>query len=193
MAKKPIPAPIKAQPAEPSVFARHLYWAVPFAVFLIFRLFSSESSYDLGGDQCTFLELARTFPKHQLFNHELYLIHPPLIGWIIGLFARVLPLLAAGLFTVLLFACLNFFATRELGRFEGHSRAAIFAGLLYLAMSRPGVAYDYHVARVSNHDSSNTDANHTKQRKKRDPSRKTQNHAIAANAFALFVSDQGLV
>jgi hypothetical protein len=189
MGKKPTAAPVKA----PSALARNLYWAAPFAVFLIFRLFSSEPFYDLGGDQCTFLELARTFPKHQLFNHELYLIHPPLFGWIIGLFALALPLLAAGLVTVLLFACLNFFATRELGRFEGHSRAAIFAGLLYLAVSRPGVAYDYHVARVSILVCGNAVALLAFLRMLRDPSRKSLLLAIAANAFALFVSDQGLV
>jgi len=194
MASKRTPV-LKAQPVEaaPSLFTRYLYWVLPFAVFLIFRLFCSEPYYELGGDQCTFLELARTFPRHQLFNHELYLIHAPLFGWVIGLFARVLPLLAAGLVTVLLFACLNFFATRELGRFENHSRAAIFAGLLYLAVSRPAVVYDYHVARVSILVCGNAVALLAFLRMLRDPSRKSLLLAIAANAFALFVSDQGLM
>jgi hypothetical protein len=53
----------------------HAYWLFPFALFLFLRLFSGDPYYLLGGDQCTFLELARTFPRHELFNHELYLIH----------------------------------------------------------------------------------------------------------------------
>jgi hypothetical protein len=63
---------------------RHIWWAVPFALFLIVRLFSGDPHYLLGGDQVTFLELGRAFPKHQLFGHQLYLLHPPLFGYSIG-------------------------------------------------------------------------------------------------------------
>src|SRR4051812_31175381 len=143
----PTPRPIKAEPL--SGVARYACWAMPFALFLLMRLFSADPYYLLGGDQCTYLELARTFPRHQLFGHELYLLHPPLFGYAIGLLHLVMPLLAAGLAATLLFACLNFFAARELAVFERLPRAAIFVGLAYLALSRPGIAYDYHVARVS--------------------------------------------
>src|SRR5438552_3750936 len=128
--------------------ARHSYWLFPFLLFLVLRLFSGDRFYLLGGDQCTFLELGRTFPKHQLFDHELYLIHSPLFGYAIGLLRWVLPLLAAGLAATLLFACVNFFAIRKLAEFENLPRAAIGAGLVYLAINRPAVAYDYQVARV---------------------------------------------
>src|SRR6266436_87710 len=95
------------------------YWVFPFTLFLILRLFSGDAYYLLGGDQCTFLELGRTFPRHQLFNHELYLLHPPLFGYAIGLLNLILPLLASGLLATLLFACINFFVVRKLGEFEG--------------------------------------------------------------------------
>jgi uncharacterized PurR-regulated membrane protein YhhQ (DUF165 family) len=77
------------------------------------------------------------------------LIHSPLFGYAIGLFSLFLPLLASGLVATLLFACVNFFAVRNLARFENLPRAAIFVGLIFLALNRPAVAYDYHVARVS--------------------------------------------
>jgi hypothetical protein len=87
-------------------------------LFLVLRLFSGNPYYQLGGDQCTFRELARTFPKNQLFNHQLYLIHSPLFGYAIALLHVVLPLLASGLAAVLLFACANFFALPALGHIE---------------------------------------------------------------------------
>ena len=157
------------------------------------RLFSGYPFYLLGGDQCTFLELARTFPKHQLFNHELYLIHSPVFGYAIALFHVVLPLLASGLVAVLLFACLNFFAVRALGNFENLPKSAILAGLIYLAISRPGVTYDYHVARVSIMVCSNAVALLAFLRMLQKPERKMLLIAAAANAFALLVSDQGLM
>ena len=177
----------------PTSVVRHFCWLIPLGLFLIVRLFSSDPYYLLGGDQCTFLELGRTFPRHQLFNHELYLIHPPLFGFAIGLFNLVLPLLTAGLVTTLLFACGGFFAVRELGKFEGLPRAAIFVGLIYLALSRPAVSYDYHVARVSPLVCTTALAILAFVRLLREPSRKALVWTIAANAACLMVSDQGLL
>lgn len=101
--RRPEPVPAGA----PSFLSRQCYWLAPFALFLMLRLFSGDSYYLLGGDQCTFLELGRTFPRRQLFNHELYLIHSPLYGYVIGLFHLLLPLLASGLVATLLFACID--------------------------------------------------------------------------------------
>jgi hypothetical protein len=172
---------------------RHAYWLIPFVLFLVLRLFSAYPNYLLAGDQCTFLELGRTFPKHQLFNHELYLIHSPPFGYAIGLFNLFLPRLASGLVTTLLFACINFFAIRHLAQFENLPRTAIFVGLIFLAINRPAVAYDYHVARVSILVCATALAILAFLRMLREPSRKTLVTAIAANAFALVVSDQALL
>ena len=179
--------------AETTGVARHAYWAVPFVLFLITRLFSADPYYLLGGDQCTYLELGRTFPKHQLFDHELYLLHPPLFGYAIGVARLVMPLLAAGLVTTLLFACLNFFAVRELAVFDRLPRAAIFVGLTYLALSRPGVAYDYHVARVSMLVATTALALLAFLRWLRAPDGKALAWAIAANVVCLLVSDQAIL
>ena len=184
----------EAAPEKNATFlAAHAYWLVPFALFLVLRLFSGDPYYLLAGDQCTFLELARTFPKHQLFNHELYLIHSPLFAYAIALFHLFLPLLAAGLAATLLFACINFFAIGTLARLENLRRQAIFVGLIYLALNRPAVAYDYHVARVSILVCSTALALLAFLRMLRDPSREALILAIAANAFALLVSDQALL
>jgi hypothetical protein len=189
--KPSVPEPLPAAPRPLAI--PHLYWIAPFALFLALRLFSGDPFYLLAGDQCTFLQLARTFPKHQLFNHELYLIHSPLFGYTIGIVHLVLPLLTSGLVATLLFACLNFFALRALARFENMPPAAICAGLILLALSRPAVAYDYHVARVSILVCSTTLALLAALRMFREPSHKTELIAIAANSFALLVSDQALL
>ena len=197
MGKRKLPSPKTQAAAKPNPAAAFLaaqaYWLFPLALFLVLRLFSGDPYYLLGGDQCTFLELARTFPWHQLFNHELYLIHSPVFGYAIGLLHLALPLLASGLVAVLAFAVVNFFAIRALGQFENLPKTAIGAGLLYLAVNRPAVAYDYHVARVSILVAAGALALLTFLRLLRDPSRKTLGLAIAANVFALLVSDQALV
>jgi hypothetical protein len=191
-ASKPV-RPEAPNTGSAASLAAHAYWLFPFALFLILRLFSGDPYYLLGGDQCTFLELARTFPKHQLFNHELYLIHSPLFGYAIGILHLALPLLASGLLAVLIFACLNFFAVRALGQFENLPRTAVSIGLIYLAISRPAVAYDYHVARISILVCSNALALLAFVRMLEKPGRKMLLLAIAANVFTLLVSDQGLV
>jgi hypothetical protein len=187
------PRPEALPHGTPTFIVRHSYWLFPFVLFLVLRLFSADPNYLLAGDQCTFLELGRTFPKHQLFNHELYLIHSPPFGYAIGLFNLFLPLLASGLLATLLFACINFFAVRHLGQFENLPPTAIFVGLIFLALSRPAVAYDYHVARISILVCTTALAFLAFLRLLREPGRKTLVMAIAANAFALFVSDQALL
>jgi hypothetical protein len=183
-----------APPYKTATFlSAHAYWLFPFVLFLVLRLFSGDPYFLLGGDQCTFLELGRTFPKHELFNHELYLIHSPPFGYAIGILHLVLPLLASGLVATLLFAGIDFFVIRALGQFEKLPRTAISVGLIYLAINRPAVAYDYHVARVSILVCAGALALLAFLRLLGDPSRKTLILAIAANTFALLVSDQALL
>jgi hypothetical protein len=147
----------------------------------------------LGGDQCTYLEMGRTFPAHRVFNHEPYLIHPPLFGYVIGLLHLMLPLLVSGLLATLLFACLSFFVIRKLALFENLPRTAIFAGLMYLAVGRAAVHYDSHVARVSILVFSTSLALLAFLRFIQEPGRRTLIPVLAANVFSLLVSDQALL
>lgn len=48
-----------------------------FTVFLFLRLFSSSSSTLLGADNLKYMEAAKSFPYHKLYNDQLYLLHPP--------------------------------------------------------------------------------------------------------------------
>ena len=187
------PVPAAAPSATVTFLAANAYWLFPFVLFLVLRLFSGDPYFLLGGDQCTFLELARTFPKHELFNHELYLIHSPVFGYAIGILHLLLPLLGSGLVATLSFAVVDYFAIRALGQLEPLPKAAISVGLIYLAISRPAVAYDYHVARVSILVCGGALALLAFLRLLRNPCRKTLLLAIAANTFALLVSDQGLL
>jgi len=178
---------------SPGWLERHAWWAMPLGLFLVLRLLSGDSYFELSGDQCTFLELGRTFPRHQLWNHELYLIHPPLFGYAIGLLHLVMPLLLAGLAATLIFAIANFFAIRGLGKEVGLPQGAICAGLVYLAMIRGAVANNYHVARVSILMCATAVALLAFLRMLRQPGRKTLACAVAANAACLLVSDQALL
>lgn len=193
-APKERPREAAEEPAAPTpAWVGHLCWAAPLAVFLVMRLFSADPYYLLGGDQCTYLQLGRTFPKHQLFNHELYLLHPPLLGYLIGIAHLAMPLLAAGLVTTLALAVLNLFVVRKLGLFEGLPAAAIGVGLLYVALSRPGIVYDYHVARISPLVCATAAALLAFLKLVRAPSGKTLAWSVAANVVCLMISDQAVL
>ncbi|MEI9976601.1 MAG: hypothetical protein WDO73_33830 [Ignavibacteriota bacterium] len=79
-----------------------------------------------------------------------------------------------------------------IAQFEKLPHTAIFVGLLYLALSRPAVAYDYHVARVSILVCSNALALLAFLLWLERGDRRALLWAIAANVFALLVSEQGL-
>ena len=72
-------------------------------------------------------------------------------------------------------------------------RGAIFVGLTYVALSRPGVAYDYHVARVSILVATTALALLAFLRWLRAPAPRTLAWAMAANVVCLLVSDQAIL
>jgi hypothetical protein len=169
-----------------------VYWLAPLLLFLTMRLFSGYEHLLVNADQCKYLTLGRTFPFHQVDNHSLFLLHPPLLGYSIGLLALCVPLLAAGLLTTLLYACANFFAVRSYGRLNGLSPPALFAGLLFLSLDRASVAYDTHVGRVSIMLFSFTLALLAYEYWLRRPTFCSAVLVLIANAISHFVSDQAL-
>lgn len=120
-----------------------------FAFFLVVRLFSYHAYFPLAGDQLKYLTLARNFPLHTLYNHSLYLIHPPLIGWSIAFFDVFLPLPTAGLVSVLFFACVAFWLLFVLMRDLGLDDVSCAVGLAYLSMNGFAAAFDCHVSRTA--------------------------------------------
>jgi hypothetical protein len=62
---------------------------VLFAAFLFLRLFVSSDSVLLSADHLKFMEAAKNFPSHSLYNNELYLLHPPLYPYAIYFFTII--------------------------------------------------------------------------------------------------------
>ena len=60
-----------------------------FAVFLFLRLFVSHDSVLLSSDNLKFMEAAKNFPYHTLYNGQIYLLHPPLYPYAIHFFTLI--------------------------------------------------------------------------------------------------------
>src|SRR5687767_999421 len=100
-------------------------WLPIFVLFVAVRVLSASPYYQLEADGTTHLTLARHFPWHTLYNRDLYLIHPPLFHYSVGILAKLLPLVQAGLLASLTFACFNFFVLKKLARCFGLGRIGI--------------------------------------------------------------------
>lgn len=129
--------------------AIHYSWIPIFILFLILRLFSGYKYFPLAEDQCTYLTLGRTFPLHQLYNHDLYLIHSPVFGYIIGLTNFIVPLFHASLIATLGFGILTFFAIKRLASSYGLNMAGVVAALFFLSVNTYAIAFDCHIFRYS--------------------------------------------
>lgn len=62
---------------------------VLFLVFAFLRLFVASDSVLLGADHLKFLEIAKNFPNHTLYNNQLYLLHPPFYPYTIHFFTLI--------------------------------------------------------------------------------------------------------
>jgi len=81
-----------------------------FLLFLLLRLFSSTPYFFIqAGDDARFLALAQSFPNHLLYNHQFYLVHPPIFPWVIALFSFFAEDYIAGILVSLLSASVSFF------------------------------------------------------------------------------------
>jgi len=89
---------------------KNLIIAALFAVFLFLRLFSSSPSFLLGADSLKYIEAAKTFPYHKLYNDQLYLLHPPFYPYAIYLVNLIFQDYAVtGLFISLFSSIVTFF------------------------------------------------------------------------------------
>ena len=125
-----------------------LGWVPILGCFLTLRLFSSLDVFPIINDEPKYLALAESFPSHTLYNNQPYLIHSPVVGYVLGLFALVLPTLTAGLLVTLLAGTANFFLTRMLGKELGLNSAGQAAALLILAITELSVWVDTQVGRM---------------------------------------------
>ena len=58
-------------------------------VFIFLRIFTNNPYTLLTGDNMKFMEAAQNFPKHTLYNNQLYLLHPPLYPYLIYFFTLI--------------------------------------------------------------------------------------------------------
>tara|TARA_Y100000310_G_scaffold202413_1_gene202569 strand:+ start:5460 stop:7136 length:1677 start_codon:yes stop_codon:yes gene_type:complete len=64
---------------------------VLFIVFISLRLFVPNDTILLGSDHIKYIESAKNFPYHTLYNQELYLLHPPLYPYLIHTLNLIIP------------------------------------------------------------------------------------------------------
>lgn len=68
---------------------RSMLVGILFILFMTLRLFTSESEILLSSDHMKYMEAADSFPNHLLYNHQVYLLHPPGYPYLIHLFSLV--------------------------------------------------------------------------------------------------------
>ena len=91
------------------LFTRTNIIIILFAVFLFLRLFTNLP-YILLSDDLKFMEAAKNFPRHTLYNNQLYLLHPPLFPYAIHFFTLIFGTdHIAGIFISILSAAITFF------------------------------------------------------------------------------------
>lgn len=189
---EPMPAPGRRLAERIRLSHSQVVVLAALLLFVVVRVFSGSAYFDLGGDQCKYLTLGRSFPRHTLFNHSLYLLHPPPFGLSIGLFAFAMPLLDAGLFASLLWAVLTFWAVRRYGQLHGLTSSGLVLMLLYLSVFRGAVIFDSHVSRMPILQFFTVLSLLTFERFLCDGTRRRLLWAVLANACCLSVSDQAL-
>ena len=114
---------------------RSLILPVLFAAFLLLRLFVSSPYCFIAMDEAKYLTLARNFPRHTLFNHQFYLVHPPLYPACIRFFSLILPDHIAGITVSFLSAVLTFFAAGAIFRLFRRDRYFTVLALAVLVIS----------------------------------------------------------
>lgn len=131
-----------------NVIWKKFYWLPIFILFLTVRLFSGNTCYPLTGDACKYLTLAKNFPFHTLYNHDLYLIHPPIFGWSIGIAHFFMPIYYAGITITVMFAILSFWGTKSLCISYGLGKLETCIALIYISLSTIYITFDSHISRV---------------------------------------------
>lgn len=126
----------------------NLGWIPVFGCFLTLRLLSAFTVFPVINDQPKYLALAESFPSHTLYNNQLYLIHSPMFGHVVGLVSLVLPVVTAGLLVALAAGTANLFLTWMVGKQLGLGATGRSAALLIVAITELAVWNDSQVGRM---------------------------------------------
>ncbi|MDO9464376.1 MAG: glycosyltransferase family 39 protein [bacterium] len=74
-------------------------------IFVTIRIFVDFDTFFIQWDEGKYLTLARNFPFHRLYNHSLYLVHPPLYPYFIRFFSLFFTDYLAGIILSFLSIC----------------------------------------------------------------------------------------
>ena len=117
------------------LFTKTSILIILFAAFLFLRLFTSVP-YILLSDDLKFMEAAKNFPYHTLYNGQLYLLHPPLFPYAIHFFTLIFGIdYIAGIFISILSAAIAFFVLYRLFMLLTNSFNITFFILLFYTLS----------------------------------------------------------
>ena len=132
---KGLPDSSKTNFAFGKLFTRTNIIIILFAVFLFLRLFTSIP-YILLSDDLKYIETAKNFPYHTLYNDQLYLLHPPLYPYVLHFFTLIFGAdYIAGIFISILSAIITFFAVYKLFMMLTNNFNITFFILLFYALS----------------------------------------------------------
>ncbi len=117
---------------------RKLVIALLFAVFLFLRLFIGDDTILFGADNLKYIEAAKTFPYHTLYNNQLYLLHPPLYPYAIYFLSFLFQEYYIGAIAIsLLSSIVTFFILYKLFMLVTRNFTIAFFVLLFYALSVP--------------------------------------------------------
>jgi len=108
---------------------------VQIAIFIVVRIFVSFNTFFIQWDEGKYLTLARNFPFHKLYNHSLYLAHPPLYPYFIKLFSLVLPDYLAGIVLSFLSTVAFIIFFYKLLDFMGLHKKEIFFSVFFITFN----------------------------------------------------------
>lgn len=117
------------------LFIRTNVIIILFLAFLALRLFTS-TPYILLSDDLKFMETAKNFPYHTLYNDQLYLLHPPLFPYAIHFFTLIFGTdYIAGIFISILSAAVTFFVIYKFFMMLTNNFNITFFILLFYSLS----------------------------------------------------------
>lgn len=121
-----------------------------FVVFLFLRLFVNLDSVLLSGDNLKYLQAAKNFPYHTLYNNQLYLLHPPFYPYAIHFFTIIFQEdHIASIFISLISAVITFFLLYHLFMMLTRNFDITFLILVFYTLSVGLITSSYRPAKES--------------------------------------------
>lgn len=107
-----------------------------FIIFIFLRIFSNSEYYFIQAtDAAIYLNLAKNFPFHEFYNHQLFLVHPPMYPYFINIFNLLFEDHIAGILVSLVSASITFFVVYKLVKLLANNNYIAFGALILYSIS----------------------------------------------------------